>query len=177
MNAVECLRAQASPPTGPDDYTLAPISAVRIERAAYRVPRSEVSARQIGPWATELGVRSWVSRRHACRGHTDGADGAGSSTSDARARYWVSSSVGDWLPGTGYVPRSCTGPPATSSVVAPSVQLAGRRCSPDSDRTDGGSRIAATSTLQGGRPCSRPRVGRDDVMIDLSSHPSAKMTA
>jgi hypothetical protein len=46
MNAVECLRAQASPPSGPDDYTLAPISAVRIERAAYRVPRSEVSARQ-----------------------------------------------------------------------------------------------------------------------------------
>ena len=46
MNAVEWLRAQASPPSGPDDYTLAPISAVRIERAAYRVPRSEVSARQ-----------------------------------------------------------------------------------------------------------------------------------
>src|SRR5579863_7873084 len=46
MNAVECLRPQASSPSGPDDYTLAPISAVRIERAAYRVPRSEVSARQ-----------------------------------------------------------------------------------------------------------------------------------
>jgi hypothetical protein len=59
----------------------------------------------------------------------------------------------------------------------PSVRLARRRCSPDSDGTDGGSRIAATSTLQGGRPCPRPRVGRDDVMIGLSSHPSANIDA
>jgi hypothetical protein len=46
MNAVECLRAQASPPSGPDDYTLAPISAVRIERAAHPTPQGGVSADQ-----------------------------------------------------------------------------------------------------------------------------------
>src|ERR1700742_1227420 len=65
MNAVECLRAQASPSSGPDDYTLTPISAVRIEPAAYWFREARFPHVRSAPG--EIGVRSLVSRRYASR--------------------------------------------------------------------------------------------------------------